>query len=136
MRTILDGYPRQPGRDHVFGRADRPFSGWSAGKDALDERLGASFPPWVVHDLRRTIASYLGEFGISPHIISGVLGHAVGSGVLVLDQVVDNAVTAKHYNWATLEGPIRNALLAWDGYVMNIVEGHVRDERVIHLMKT
>src|SRR5262249_47474322 len=42
MRAILDGHPRQPGRDHVFGR-DRPFSGWSAGKDALDERLGANF---------------------------------------------------------------------------------------------
>jgi integrase len=137
MRTILDGHPRQPGRDYVFGRsADRPFSGWSAGKDALDERLGANFPAWVVHDLRRTVATHLGELGISPHIISGVLGHAVGSGVLVLDQRVDNPVTAKHYNWATLEEPIRNALLAWDAQVMGIVEGRVRDAQVISLKKS
>jgi integrase len=78
MRTILDGHPHQLGRDYVFGRsADRPFSSWGIGKDALDERLGANFPAWVVHDLRRTVATNLGELGIPPHIISGVLGHAV-----------------------------------------------------------
>jgi integrase len=122
MRTILDGHPRQPGRDHVFGRsADRPFSSWGIGKDALDARLGAKFLPWVVHDLRRTVATNLGELGIPPHIISGVLGHAV------------SGVTAKHYNWATLEEPIRNALMAWDAHVMGIVEGHVPHDRVVRL---
>jgi integrase len=41
IRTVPESHPRQPGRDYVFGRsAKRPFSGWSAGKAVLNERLG------------------------------------------------------------------------------------------------
>jgi integrase len=124
MRTILGGQERPPGRDHVFGRStDRPFSGWSAGKEALDRRLGASFPSWVVHDLRRVVGTHLGEMGIAPHVISGVLGHAV------------SGVTARHYNWSLIEEPIRNALLAWDAYVMGIVKGRAPRSRVVAFKK-
>src|SRR5262249_25275334 len=124
MKGFLDRQPRHPGWGYVFGRsADRPFSSWGPGKYALDERLGTNFPAWVVHDLRRVVATGLGELGVAPHVISGVLGHAV------------RGVTAKHYNWAKLEEPIRNALLAWDAYVMGIVEGRVGDQRRVLRLK-
>jgi len=60
-----------------------------------------------------------------------VLGHAVGRSVLVFDQPAENEVTRKHYNFAKLEEPVRNALTAWDDHVMGIVEGRVADKRVV-----
>lgn len=124
MRTILDERERRPGKDFVFGRAaDRPFTGWSVSKTALDARLGAKFKAWVTHDLRRTAATAMGELGISPHVIEGVLNHVSGfrHGVAGL------------YNLARLEGPIRHALTVWNAHVMEIVEGRVRGDRVVPL---
>ena len=127
MRAILDGRARRPGKDFVFGReADRPFTGWSASKVALDERLkaqGAKLRAWTHHDLRRTAATAMGELGISPHVIEGVLNHVSGfkSGVAGL------------YNLARLEGPIRHALTVWNAHVAEIVEGRVCGDRVVPL---
>ena len=122
MRAILDGCERRPGKDFVFGReVNRPFTGWSASKVALDERL--KLKAWTHHDLRRTAATAMGELGISPHVIEGVLNHVSGfrHGVAGL------------YNRATLEGPIRHALTVWNAHVMEIVEGRVRGDRVVPL---
>jgi integrase len=127
MRTILEGRERRPGRDFIFGRADgRPFSGWGASKEALDARLkaaGAKMRPWVTHDLRRTMATGMGELGIAPHVIEAALNHVSGfrRGVSGL------------YNRSQLEGPIRHALRVWNTHVMEIVEGRVRGDRVVPL---
>jgi integrase len=135
MRAILDVHPRRDGHDYVFGKPERPFSSWNVCKQALDQRLGADMPKWVVHDLRRTVATNLGELGISPWVISAVLGHAVGRSVLVFDQPAENEVTRKHCNFAKLEEPVRNALTAWDDHVMGIVAGRVADKRVLRFKK-
>src|SRR6516164_476610 len=43
MRAILEARDRRPGKEHVFGRGhDRPFTGWSESKTALDARLKAA----------------------------------------------------------------------------------------------
>jgi len=131
MRAILDARPRRDGHDYVFGKSGRPFSSWNICKQGLDRRMGVDMPAWVTHDLRRTCATGLGELGISPWVISAVLGHAVGRSVLVFDQPAENEVTRKHYNFAKLEEPVRNALTAWDDHVMGIVEGRVADKRVV-----
>jgi integrase len=50
------------------------LSNWDRITKALQQRSGTS--GWHRHDLRRTIATLLGDLGYPPHIISIVLGHA------------------------------------------------------------
>jgi integrase len=50
------------------------LSNWDRETKYLHVRSGTS--GWHRHDLRRTIATMLGDLGIEPHVISAVLGHA------------------------------------------------------------
>jgi integrase len=125
MRALLDSRVRRPGDEFVFGRRrGRPFTGWGESKIALDKRIeesGAVMAAWVVHDLRRTLATGTGELGIAPHVIEAAIGHASGfrHGVGGL------------YNRSALEAPIREALDAWGAHVREIVEGRVSGDRVV-----
>jgi integrase len=56
-----------PARGEILGNWDRETK-------RLHERSGTS--GWHRHDLRRTVATMLGDLGIAPHVISAVLGHA------------------------------------------------------------
>jgi integrase len=99
-------------RTHVFGRDDTSgFSGWNPAKLALNERTGA-IPHWTLHDLRRTVATGMGELGIQPHIIEAVLNHISGhkSGI------------AGIYNRATYDKEKREALNLWAEHLLAIVE--------------
>ena len=123
MRAILGGRDRRPDKEHIFGRShDRPFTGWSESKAALDARLkaaGHKLKPWVNHDLRRTIATGMGELEIAPHVIEAVLNHASGF----------RAGVAGIYNRAKLEKPMRHALEAWGAHIEEIVEGRIAGDR-------
>lgn len=77
-------------RTMVFGRRRHTgFSGWGKAKAELDEEIEAirrkagitrPMKPWVVHDIRRTVATMMGELGIAePHIIESILNHVSGS---------------------------------------------------------
>ena len=59
----------------------RPVSGFSRAKARLDRalatRLGQAPPPWVVHDLRRSMATHMERIGVEPHVIEVCLGHAL-----------------------------------------------------------
>jgi integrase len=106
-RAILEARPKMLGRDFVFGRAhsDGGFTGWSSCKVLLDERIKASgvrVAPWTNHDLRRTVATRLGELGIAPHVVEAVLNH-----------VGHKAGVAGIYNRATYENEKRAALILW-----------------------
>jgi integrase len=59
--------------EFVFGRYDGPFSGWSKAKAELDEKV--KIPHWVLHDLRRTGDTQLGNLGTLPHVIDAVMNH-------------------------------------------------------------
>jgi integrase len=64
--AILQSIPRQEGRDNVFGIRRGPFVGWGYAKLALDNRItiaerGKQLPRWVLHDLRRTMRTGLGQ---------------------------------------------------------------------------
>ena len=54
-------------------KPDRPFSGWSKGKAALDKLCGVT--GWTLHDLRRTFRSNLGKLGVAPHIAERLVNH-------------------------------------------------------------
>jgi hypothetical protein len=67
--------------ENYFGsfhsRAERPFSGWSKAKSALDTASGVS--GWWLHDLRRTLATGLQRLGVRLEVTEAVLNHLSGS---------------------------------------------------------
>jgi integrase len=80
--------------------------------------------PWVLHDLRRTVATGMAEIGIQPHIIEAVLNH-VGH------------KTGIHgvYNIANYSEPKRLALEAWAAHVANIVAGAPKKANVVPIKR-
>jgi integrase len=120
-QTILEARPKMLGRDFVFGRphSARGFTGWSACKVLLDERIkanGAKVGAWVNHDLRRTVATRMAELGVQPHVIEAVLNHVSGH----------KAGVAGIYNRATYEPEKRIALAMWADKLVEIVAGKTR----------
>ena len=69
-RELLEARPHIAGRDLVFGKWGGRFTGWAKPRLALDERTGP-LPHWVIHDLRRSVATGMADIGIQPHIIEG-----------------------------------------------------------------
>jgi integrase len=118
---ILRQQPRRAGpdgkpRDRIFGNSAGPFSGWSKSKGMLDARIAERGEPlahWVIHDLRRSFATHLGEeLKIPPHIIECCLNHISGfrSGV------------AGTYNRASYQAEMRTAMVRWADQLLAWVE--------------
>ena len=57
----------------------RPWCDFSRSKRYLDARLPSDMPPWVLHDLRRSVATGLQRLGARLETIEAVLGHVSGS---------------------------------------------------------
>lgn len=146
-RAIIEAQPvRTDGdgkvRDLIFGVGDGPFSGWSNSKEALDaaitERLGKPLPHWTIHDIRRSVSTYLGGglgddeirklpatdrplaegLQVEPHVIEAVLNHV--SGV--------KAGVHGIYNRSPYSREKRQALDLWADRLLAIVED--RDSNV------
>src|SRR6202040_4234429 len=82
----LRSAPRRERRELIFGAGSGGFSGWSRAKAALDSRINSArmkhlgqsaqeIPPWCIHDIRRTVATGMGDIGVHPHIVEAVLNH-------------------------------------------------------------
>jgi integrase len=67
------------------------------------ERSGVTFR---IHDVRRTVASGLGEIGVDEGLISRILNHSTSS-------TTGASVTAAVYNQYKYVEPMRQALQAW-----------------------
>jgi integrase len=117
MAEVISAVPRVVGVDYLFGERGKGFSRWSAGRQMLDEKITLS-KPWRLHDIRRSVATGMGDIGIMPHIIETILNHISGhkSGV------------AGIYNRARYEPQVRDALEQWSNHVRTLVE---RSERKI-----
>lgn len=101
--AIIKSLPRQSS-GYVFparGKPDRPYSGYSKGKRALD--AAADLHDWTLHDLRRTAATGMAQLGTPPHVVERVLNHTSGTfgGV------------AGVYNRFTYLDEMRQALKQW-----------------------
>lgn len=124
--ALLQERPREEGRDLVFGRGAGGFSGFSRAKNRLDAAMtllrcraaGIAKPgkselaehalkSWVIHDIRRTVATSLAELGTQPHVVEAILNHVSGhkSGV------------AGVYNHATYSTEKRHALDMWGQHI-------------------
>jgi integrase len=102
---------RDPDRTLVFGIGQGGFSGWADCKRLLDDKV--KLPHWVIHDLRRAVATGMNEIGVLPHIVEAVLNHAGGH----------RAGVAGVYNKAVYETEKATALARWDEHLMAAVQG-------------
>ena len=112
---ILAAVPHRASRDQLFGsRAGDGFVSWGKGKLALDAR--SEVQGWVVHDVRRSVATRLADIGIAPHIIEQVLNHQSGH----------KGGIAGVYNKSSYEREVRAALALWADHIRSLVEGGER----------
>src|SRR5262245_23546200 len=100
------------GREHVFGRGQSGFRGWSRARKALDATIAGERPSWVLHDLRRLASTVMHDIGISPHIVERCLAH-----------VGHQSGTPGTYNKAQYAAETRRAMERWAEYVDAIVSG-------------
>jgi integrase len=105
MRAIIDKVPRRATRDQLFGVHSHGYTAWAHGKLALDERSGVT--DWTVHDVRRSVASRMGDLGILPHVIEQILNHQSGH----------KAGPAGIYNKSVYANDVRSALALWEDHV-------------------
>jgi len=109
-------------RTMLFGRRRHTgFSGWGKAKTELDasieelrhkEGVRRAMPHWTVHDIRRTVATLMGELGIAaPHVVESILNHQ--SGV--------KANVAGTYNRALYWDERVKALDAWAEWVTSLM---------------
>jgi integrase len=107
---IISAIPRHG--EWLFGSTG--FQNWSNAKAAFNAR--AAVAPWVIHDLRRTVASKLAELGINLPVIEKVLNHTSGSfgGIVGVYQRHDFAAEK------------RAALLTWADHLCAIVTGEAQ----------
>jgi integrase len=129
--AILRAVTHRDDRDFVFGAGDGPFQGWSNAKAALDERMtaalsgkkgdAAKLKPWRLHDVRRTVATRLGDLGELPHVVEAILNHISGH----------RAGVAGIYNRAIYSTEKREALNRWALAVSDRTSGAARASGVV-----
>ena len=96
----------------------KPINGFSKLKVALDKALveaGVTIEPWRLHDLRRSVATGLGELGFPPHVIEMTLNHVSG----------EKASVSGLYNRSKYLPDCRRALVAWAQAVTGGAAGNV-----------
>ncbi len=82
-RAIVQELPRGEAGPFLFSSdgGATPVSGFSKAKARLDRHLATAgvgeLPPWVVHDLRRSMATHMERIGVEPHVIEVCLGHVL-----------------------------------------------------------
>jgi integrase len=122
--SLLQNHRRIAGRDMFFGETQNgPFQSWSWNRRELDKRIADArkavgnntpFPPWVLHDIRRTVATGLAEqLAVQPHVIEAVLNHVSGS----------RRGVAGIYNRATYANEKRQALDLWAAHIASLLAG-------------
>jgi integrase len=118
-QTIL--FSRQRDLDGGLVFAKRNFSVQKKLLDAALAERGHKFEPWVLHDLRRSVATHMGEMGILPHVIEVALNHVSGA----------RKGVAGVYNKSKLEQPKRQALEAWGEHLQSHIEGRAPSGTVV-----
>jgi integrase len=114
-RAIIETVPHKLGRDHLFGtRRGAGFTNWRKRKRVLDATTG--FSNYVVHDIRRSVATGLADLGVSPHVIETILNHHSGH----------KAGVAGVYNLSSYEREVRAALAMWEDHIRSLVTGGAR----------
>jgi integrase len=123
-RAIIAAQPRMASNDHVFAaRGKGPITSFSDPKTALNRASGVE--GWVLHDLRRTVATRLQKLSVKLEVTEAVLNHVGGSragivGVYQRHQYADEK---------------RAALDLWGKRLAEIIEGREPESNVTPLMR-
>ena len=107
------------------GRRGTPISGWSKLKARLDGLVG--FDDWVLHDIRRTVATGLQGLGFQREVTEKVLGHAPEGA---------NSSLVKIYQRHEFADEKRLALAAWASRVEEIQSERAKRSNVTRLKRT
>ena len=114
MRSIIEDVAHRVSRDQLFGERSHGFTVWDRSKIALDARCGVS--NWTLHDIRRTVATRMGDLGVAPHVVEALLNHQSGS----------KRGVAGVYNKSPYEREVRAALAMWCDHLRALIEGGER----------
>ena len=80
VQGILAGLPRIDDCHFVFTSNGRTsIGGYSKAKRALDVAMARPIDPWVVHDIRRTMATSMARLGVTLPVVEKILNHTGGS---------------------------------------------------------
>jgi integrase len=121
---ILRSLPRIAGSEFVFTINGRnPIRGTHLVKRRI-EKLGPPIPPWVLHDIRRTVASGMARLGVNLPVIEKLLNHVSGSFAGIV------GVYQRH----SFSDEKRAAMQAWARHVEAIVSGEAA-ANVVELAK-
>jgi integrase len=112
---LVDKFPRMVGRDPLFGTRGSGFGRWTIGKSVLDAASGVT--GWILHDIRRTVATRMNDIGVRPHIVEVILNH--------VDGVARRGVTGI-YNKSAYANEVRSALGLWEDHVHTLIDGGER----------
>jgi integrase len=100
-------------------RHSRPITAQALTCAVVRHRSALGIGDATVHDLRRTMATWMGELGIPKYLISALLNHAA------------KGVTDQHYNKASMLGPKRKAMATWSAWLERVIAGDQVGEDVI-----
>jgi integrase len=89
--------------------SEKPFSGWSKSKKALDKLI--SIPHWTLHDLRRTFRTNLGRLKVRPDIAERLVNHV--SARTEVEEV---------YDLHNYMDEMRAGMLAWENFLTGLFE--------------
>jgi integrase len=115
--TLIEGAMRASGDSpSLFPDASgqKPIAASAASKAMWWVRPSLGIEGWRIHDLRRTVASYMAELGVSKHTVSLILNHV---------SAVDKTVTDKVYIKYSFDREKRAALELWASHLERILAG-------------
>jgi integrase len=118
---IIEDVTQIVSRDQLFGqRCASGFSAWNQARQAFDAAVDVG--NWVLHDIRRSVATGMADLGIAPHVIETILNHVSGH----------KGGVAGIYNRSSYEREVKQALSMWSDHVRALVEGGERKVVVLH----
>jgi integrase len=123
-----DRFPRFTKGDYIFTTTsgEKAINGFSKFKQHIDGKTleqrkklkinKDNIPDWTLHDIRRTMTTWMAKSGVLPHVLSAVLGHSAAASVSVMPSA---AVTRVYNRYAYLDEK-RAALEAWAQFVLSL----------------
>jgi integrase len=114
--ALLRQLPRFKHGDYLFSTdfGAAPINGLSKSKARLDRLMreeldGAELPPFVIHDIRRTVRTRLSELRIADHVAEAVIGHSKRG-------------LARIYDQHKYRAEKREALTAWQNKLRAVID--------------
>ena len=126
VRELISGLPKIDSKKQlVFTTTGRtPVSGYSRAKTRIDDVMataakeqGLTVRPWIVHDIRRTVATKMQSLGVNLRVTEEMLNHKTGSLTPI----------SRRYQLYEYETEKREALEMWESHLMKLIAARPAD---------